>query len=74
MAKLNSYSVLLLYPPSISEGTETYYDFVRAASPAKAVKIARSRAAKENQGIKPKDFETLLVTSGHIQGLDPEEN
>jgi hypothetical protein len=62
------WSVLLLYPDYASDsGTETFYAFVTATDPIKAVALAQRQAAEAQDGaeIEPDDFAPLLVTEGH---------
>ena len=62
------FSVLLLYPDHANDsGTETYYAFVEAKNPIKAVALAQQKAATAQEGVemKPGDFAPLLVTQGH---------
>lgn len=75
MTKRKSFSVLLLYPQHIAgKYGETYYTWVRAATPTAAVRKAR----KKLQGVltdcgyvgQPEDgAEVLLVLRGHVSGL-----
>jgi hypothetical protein len=62
------FSVLLLYPDYANDsGTETYYAFVEAKDPIKAITLAQRKAAAAQEGVemKPGDFAPLLVTQGH---------
>jgi hypothetical protein len=64
----NPFSVLLLYPDYANDsGTETYYAFVEAKDPIKAVTLAQQKAATIREGVEmePDDFVPLLVTQGH---------
>ena len=77
--KEKPYSVLLLYPDYLSDGPETYYAFVRAASPAAAASQAQMRAARASRRGDDVDrddlrelavdFRVELVLRGHRKGL-----
>lgn len=71
------YSVMLLYPDHLTGGPETYYTFVDADNPAEAVKLARIAASEANSDedltVLPEEFELVLVTEGHNEGLNWEE-
>ncbi|MFL5285236.1 MAG: hypothetical protein ACJ8AW_30735 [Rhodopila sp.] len=68
------YSVLMLYPDYVNDGSmetlETYYAFVDASGPIEAVALAQRQAAAAQEGveIEPEDFAPLLVTQGHHYG------
>lgn len=63
------YSVLLLYPASLTGGNpETYFAHVAAAGPVEAVKAAREMAAAAQEpGARydPDDFTPLICIAGH---------
>lgn len=70
--KLYPYSVLLLYPDYITDGTKTYYAHVYAKNLDDAVTLAQMDAAlaqpKDNlHAIDPVDFLTLGVWLGHVE-------
>lgn len=68
---MKPYSVLLLYPDYANDsGTETYYAFVQATDPIKAVHVAQREAVAGNDCIESEsdDFVPLLVTPGHHYG------
>ena len=57
-----------MYPPGISEGHETYYDFVKAKSTKNAIKLAQRNLIELSsfKGIlRTSDFRPLLVINGH---------
>jgi hypothetical protein len=68
---MNKYSVLLLYPAHISDGSEeeTYLAHVTADSVASAQVAAQKEAAKINHEDYHQRFTVLLTTSGHIEDL-----
>jgi hypothetical protein len=63
------YTVLLLYPPSMTDGNlETYFTHVEAAGPIEAVKAARemATAAQEPSArYDPDDFTPLICIARH---------
>src|SRR5208282_1322179 len=63
------YSVLLLYPDSMTDGRrQTYFAHVEAANPSEAVHAARAKAAaaQEPDAIyDPADFALLICIAGH---------
>lgn len=68
---MKSFSVLLMYPDYMSDGVETFYDFVRADTPDEAVAKARKRAVKQNEMEQDQadDFAELLVLPGHKKAI-----
>lgn len=65
------YSVLLMYPDYISDGAETFYDWVKACDAAQAVEKARIRCMRHCHAIdRSEDLACLLITEGHHAGLD----
>ena len=75
--KLTPYSVGLLYPDYVAEdGGELYYDFVRAHSPAAAVKRAQRKACLANEMTlrSADDFRAVLVLPGHHKCLNQESD
>jgi hypothetical protein len=74
--RLRWWSVLLLYPGYISDGTETFYAHALATSRNKAVANARRQMAAENEWSgadnpirDPADIEALLVLKGRHWGV-----
>ena len=69
IAPLLPYTVLLLYPVSMTGGNpETYFAHVEAAGPVEAVKAAREMAAAAQEpGARydPDDFTPLICIAGH---------
>ncbi len=80
-ANEKDYSVLLLYPDSLSQnyGEETYYAHVKAASPAEAVKAAQKEAAEanaedaEDEEEYAESFLPLLCIEGHHESFSHED-
>jgi len=63
---MKKYSVLLMYPESMTDGkVQTYYAWVEAISVAECSLKARACAHFDNPEIKASDFELLLVIEGH---------
>lgn len=77
--RLKPFSVLLIYPDYVSDGPETYYGFVQAASPAEAAEKGQLQAARvcrhgdsvDRDDLRElaKDFKVELVLRGHRRGL-----
>ena len=77
--EMNKYSVLLLYPDYLTRDYpfETYYAFVKADNPVKAITEAQLEAVEANGGKKyipnNNDFAVLLITSGWNSGFATEK-
>jgi hypothetical protein len=70
-AKLNKYSVLLMYPELHRWGNETYLAHVLAADPELAVEYAQEAAGVENGYDTEEVFEPLACFKGHLQDQRP---
>ena len=76
---MKEYSVLLLLPDYMAEdyGTDTYFDWVTAATPTKAVRASQVRAAKQHRSegaqCRAADYHPLVVVDGYHKDLTPDK-
>jgi hypothetical protein len=67
-AQANSYTVILLYPLSFTDGdVQSYINVAIAETPLQAAQMVQSMASDENEGlVEPEDFQVIAVLKGDL--------